>query len=86
MQVRLGVNGNGEARLSWSLVYSMENLRSAGLKDDLHRAGVWKRKVVDFGLDRAVRRSTNLYCKYGKVRASGGSAAEVFEVPLSYVF
>jgi hypothetical protein len=86
IQVRVGETAGGESRLSWSLVYSAENLTSEGLKDGLHEAGVWKKKVVDFGVDRAIRRSINLSCRGGKVRAMGGSAGEVFEAPTSFIF
>lgn len=86
IQVRVGANSTGGTKLSWSLVYSAENLTSAGLKDDLHEAGVWKKKVIRFAPDRAVRRSTNLSCRAGKVRAFGDSAAEVFKAPTSFIF
>ena len=86
VQVRIGNADDGGTALSWSLVYSAENLTSAGLSDDLHRAGAWKKKVRDNAPDVAERKSTNLYCRDGVVRASGASASAVFSNATSFIF
>jgi hypothetical protein len=82
IQVRIGTSAQG-ANLSWSLVYSSEQLTSAGLKDGLHRAGVWQKKVR-IGPDTAVRRHANLSCTSGRVKAAGGAGA-VFDQAVSQV-
>ena len=86
IQIRLGNSADGTSRLSWSLVYSVENLTNEGFNDDLHRAGVWKKKARRYLPDTAIRKSTNLICKYGRPVATGGGAGEVFEGPASYIF
>lgn len=86
IQIRLGNSSDGGSRLSWSLVYSAENLTNEGLADGLHRAGVWKRKARRLLPDTAVRRSTNLICKDGRPVATGAGAGEVFDGPTSYIF
>jgi len=85
IQVRIGDGSDGTV-LSWSLVYSQEQLTHEGLEDELHKASIWKKKEVDFGIDRAVRRSINLKCNNGNVVASGGGAGEVFDSAVSFVF
>lgn len=86
IQLRLGTGSDGAAKLSWSLVYSAENLTNEGLDDGLHKAGVFKKKTRDWGVDTAVRVSTNLRCNYGRVVASGGGSGKVFDSPISAVF
>ena len=86
IQARIGLSADGQANLSWSLVYNKQGLTEEGLKDGLHRAGVWMKKVVDGGVDRAVRKSINLTCDGGKAAASGGSAGAVFDSAISDLF
>lgn len=86
MQVRIGTTSTGRTKLSWSLVYSKENLTDEALADRLHEASVWKKKIVNNGFDKAVRQSINLRCDQGRVVASGGGAGKVFEAPVSFVF
>jgi hypothetical protein len=73
IQVRIGTSAEG-ANLSWSLVYSREQLTREGREDGPHRAGVWQKKVR-LGPDTAVRRHVNLSCSGGKVAAAGGAGA-----------
>lgn len=82
IQVRIGTSAQG-ANLSWSLVYSVDQLTATGVREGLHRAGVWKKKER-FGPDTAVRRHVNLRCDGGHVVASG-SADSVFEGAKSLV-
>ena len=86
VQVRVAEGKTGRYRLSWSLVYSRDQLTKAGLKDDLHYAGTWRRNEKKFALDEAVRANTNLTCDRGDVRATGGGASEVFNDAVSFVF
>lgn len=86
IQVRIGTTPTGRTKMSWSLVYSKEYLTSAGLKDELHKASVWKKKLRRLAPDTAVRKTINLTCEQGNVVASGGSAGAVFNSANSFVF
>ena len=83
IQVRIGTSAAEGANLSWSLVYSREQLTREGVEDGLHRAGVWQKKVR-LGPDTAVRRHVNLSCSGGQVVAGGGAGA-VFDRARSLV-
>ncbi|WP_147381452.1 hypothetical protein [Nocardioides immobilis] len=86
IQVRVGHGKDGKPRLSWSLVYSKDQLTAAGIKDGLHKAGVWKKKARTLKVDIAVRKHINLACNRGDVVASGGDADRVFTRAISFVF
>lgn len=85
MQVRIGRGADNWPHLSWSLVYNKQALTDAGLKDGLHKAGVWKKKV-QLGPDTAVRKFINLQCSGGKAVATGGGASQVFDGARSAVY
>jgi hypothetical protein len=84
IQVRVGNGTTGIPKLSWSLIYSKDQLTKAGVADNLHRASVYQRKD-GFLVDKAVKRVTNLSCTGGRVTAEG-SASEVFESAKSFAF
>ena len=79
IQVRIGTTSTGSTKLSWSLVYSADQVTD----EKLSFAGTWKRK--DGVIDQAVRAPINLQCSEGSVVASGGSAAKVFSGAVSHI-
>jgi hypothetical protein len=85
IQVGIGGSSSDRISLSWSLVYSRENLTDAGVRDNLHKAGEWKKKVRRFLPDTAVKKPINLSCNGGRVVASGG-AGSVLDKAVSFVF
>ena len=80
IQVRIGTSSTGTPKMSWSLVYSADQVTDPKLSF----AGTWKKK--EGGIDQAVRAPINLQCNDGQVVANGLSAAKVFDNAVSELF
>lgn len=81
IQVRIGATSTGSTKMSWSLVYSADQVTDPKISF----AGVFKKKdgVI---VDNAVKMPINLQCDGGYVVANGGSASKVFDGAISHIF
>lgn len=80
IQMRIGTTSDGSTTMSWSLVYSADQVTDPKLSF----AGTWKRKTGT--IDTAVRAPINLQCSGGSVIADGLPADKVFNDAVSHIF